>query len=469
MKRLLIICFILILLMNITVSASSVEDIMSGEENEVSRTVMSINESRKEIGLEPLVISDTLNTMALTHSKYQYYNDSNSSVEESDLLYYRGRYPWDRADYFQYEKNFVYEFVGDIYDNYLQGYMSLLNNPLTRPVLLNPMYDDVGMGTFEGKYTYLLGGNTLESEQSVIYPYNNQTNVEVSYDGELADLVNLDPEEENPKSGLPITYTYYGNDIENFVLELVYLRTTDRTDNVDVKILEPGYLPQMKNTVTAVPREPLAYGTEYRLTLKFKLEFEDGTIESIHEIIDFTTVESLAQTMAIKFVTRADFTERIMKNSKLDFDLIEPLEMKFSDVDIQSSNSIYIHTASELGIINGYPDGTFGPEWNITKQQAYKILIEAYEKMVELDESKNYLPIIVTTPESERLIDYSDTNRIASWARDAVEKADELGIIVAQDGYIDPTEFITDDEFDEMMARFNLKITAFEVDNDKTF
>lgn len=168
MRKISLFCVILLLLVNTSLYANPTEDTLI-QSDEVLRTVVSINNDRQALNLDPLFIKDELKEMSLTHSKYMYHNDSVSSIEESDLLYYRGRYPWDRADYAMYDKNFVYEYVGIDYVNYLEGYSEMISNPVTRYAALNPMYTDIGMGVYENCFTFDFGGNQLETEQAIIY------------------------------------------------------------------------------------------------------------------------------------------------------------------------------------------------------------------------------------------------------------------------------------------------------------
>lgn len=53
--------------------------------------------------------------------------------------------------------------------------------------------------------------------------------------------------------------------------------------------------------------------------------------------------------------------------------------MKFTDV-IEHWAKDFIEAAGELGIINGYPDGTFGPEKPITRAEAAVIAMRLYER-----------------------------------------------------------------------------------------
>ena len=47
----------------------------------------------------------------------------------------------------------------------------------------------------------------------------------------------------------------------------------------------------------------------------------------------------------------------------------------FSDVNTSSWYAAYVEKAKKLGAINGYSDGTFGPNKSITRAESLKILL----------------------------------------------------------------------------------------------
>lgn len=53
--------------------------------------------------------------------------------------------------------------------------------------------------------------------------------------------------------------------------------------------------------------------------------------------------------------------------------------LTFKDVDNKAWYAPYIAVAKSLGIVAGYPDGTFKPEQTVSKIEAYKILLKAAE------------------------------------------------------------------------------------------
>jgi len=79
----------------------------------------------------------------------------------------------------------------------------------------------------------------------------------------------------------------------------------------------------------------------------------------------------------------------------------------------------YIATAATNGLVNGYPDGTFGPDDLITREQMAVMIVKAAK-----------LAPVAEAPQ------FADSGSISPWAREAVATATENGIMR---GYPDNT------------------------------
>ena len=75
-------------------------------------------------------------------------------------------------------------------------------------------------------------------------------------------------------------------------------------------------------------------------------------------------------------VTREEVAVMIAKATGLDG---TPRATKFSDIPKSHKNSGYIQSAVEAGIINGYPDGTFGPNKQVTRGQMAAFIGRAFK------------------------------------------------------------------------------------------
>lgn len=77
-------------------------------------------------------------------------------------------------------------------------------------------------------------------------------------------------------------------------------------------------------------------------------------------------------------ITRAEFLKLLFDNN--DFGSVSTQnKIDFPDVSDQNPYKSYIQKSYNLGIINGYENGDFGPYDTITRAQIAKILVEAFE------------------------------------------------------------------------------------------
>lgn len=74
-------------------------------------------------------------------------------------------------------------------------------------------------------------------------------------------------------------------------------------------------------------------------------------------------------------VTRAKFLMMVMKAMKIP--LIEDNQLTFADVNPRNAEAKYISTSAAIGLVNGFGDGTFRPDDEISVTDCLKIAIEA--------------------------------------------------------------------------------------------
>jgi len=97
-----------------------------------------------------------------------------------------------------------------------------------------------------------------------------------------------------------------------------------------------------------------------------------------------------------------------------------PIQFHFRDVDYQSWYGPYVDWAAATGLVEGYRNGDFGVEDKITIEQAAVILYR-YAKMIE-------------TPLYDMEGDYTDTDDISAWAKDAMRWVTATDIYTGYDG-----------------------------------
>lgn len=117
-----------------------------------------------------------------------------------------------------------------------------------------------------------------------------------------------------------------------------------------------------------------------------------------------------------KNVTRAEFTRMIAVAMKLP--LNEQAQLSFSDhKSIPDWARSAIVAAQKAGIINGYKDGSFGPQRNITRAEMAVMI--AMAKKAQIDQGAR--------------LGFSDAAQVPEWSRPYVAAAVKAGIISGRD------------------------------------
>lgn len=101
-------------------------------------------------------------------------------------------------------------------------------------------------------------------------------------------------------------------------------------------------------------------------------------------------------------VTRAEFATMVVLAKKLT--LVSPATPTFKDVPTSHWAFKYVETAVKAGYLKGYPDGTFGPSKNITRQEIAAVMVN----------------VLGLTSEAAKITEpvcfANDENKIAKWA-----------------------------------------------------
>ena len=99
--------------------------------------------------------------------------------------------------------------------------------------------------------------------------------------------------------------------------------------------------------------------------------------------------------------------------------------------------------AAENGVVNGYGDGTFGPNDNITREQ-FALILYSYAKWKDIDVSA-----------SADLLSFSDAEAVSDWAKTAMQWAAASGLIQGRGAnMLAPTGNATRAEAAMLMMRF---------------
>lgn len=458
MKKIIAMVCIALFIMILPVSATTVDEVglfNEAKSDAVATAVNDFNEIRRNLSLPDMTVSEVLKEMAQVHSKYMAYNKTLTSIEESDDNFFRGRYPWDRSNYFKYDKDYIYEFVKKGIVNYQNGMDELLDDPVTRYFMLDPMYSDIGMAVEEDYFTFDIGGDRLGTGLYVNYPYSTQESIPARWRGDSFEELYRGISLNYDKVGMPVTVTYYGDDFRDFTDIRASILNVDTNQWIPIEILQSGEHYLLTNTLTLLPLEPYDFDTTYQVSLTMDRITKNGEIKDrdFNKIYHFST-ESLwngAAEINSPYITRGGFTEKLVRS--FGYELIETLEPKFTDVSLSSYTGRHIYTAYNLGLINGFSESKFRPELNITKEQAYVIFVRAYENQ-DLNESGEGEKKTIEITNPNRLSIYYDDQTISGWAYEYVLKASELGIVTDSLGYLNPGNYLTEEDFYRMLDRY---------------
>ena len=122
-------------------------------------------------------------------------------------------------------------------------------------------------------------------------------------------------------------------------------------------------------------------------------------------------------------VTRAEFSKMICLAMKFDLSRGENL---FNDVNSSDWFSDYVITLAEKGIVNGYTENLFAPNDKISREDAAVIVWRA-----------------TGSPKLESSVSFFDENDIADYAKDGVLALGSLKIVNGYDGKFNPKSYIT--------------------------
>lgn len=119
---------------------------------------------------------------------------------------------------------------------------------------------------------------------------------------------------------------------------------------------------------------------------------------------------------AKKNITREQFCETVVLcYQKLTEDVSAPMQTKY----FKDSSNPSVCRAYELQIVSGYTDGTFRPGNSITRQEMFTMILNLL-KAIGWEKYDN---------EHELFAQFSDSGKIAAWAKPAAKIAIELGIV----------------------------------------
>ena len=149
-----------------------------------------------------------------------------------------------------------------------------------------------------------------------------------------------------------------------------------------------------------------------------------------------------------KNVSREEFAELITtyyNAVEKQTSIPSPSESKFTD----TKNPLIV-MANKLGIVGGYPDGSFKPYNNITRQEIAVMANQAEKQLTNISQTKN-------------VDKFTDKAKIADWAKESVGSLSNAGGIGGYpDGTFKPTNNMTKQEAIALVSNLAVKAGLIE-------
>ena len=119
--------------------------------------------------------------------------------------------------------------------------------------------------------------------------------------------------------------------------------------------------------------------------------------------------------------------------------------------DVQPGAWYYgtVEGAYAAGLINGYEDGTFRPEQEITREEMAALIVRALKYAGQ--------EVIVDDVDAI-LARFEDASKISPWAKEEAAQAVASGIIIGRDGLFAPKDNATRAEAVVMLKRMLVKL-----------
>ncbi len=126
----------------------------------------------------------------------------------------------------------------------------------------------------------------------------------------------------------------------------------------------------------------------------------------------------------------------------------------FNDVTASDWYAGAVAKAADYGLIQGYADGSFGPNRTVTRQEALVMLTRAM-KLAKLDAK--------TGDTASTLAPFADHAAVAKWAQDAVATAVQSGLVQGNSKGLAPTQHLSRAETAALVQRLLVQAKLIDV------
>ncbi|CAH0119760.1 hypothetical protein PAE9249_02268 [Paenibacillus sp. CECT 9249] len=346
-----------------------------------------LNSLRGAVNVPLFKLDESLNKAAQAHANYTTVHKSMTHIEGKDKEGFSGAMPSMRAEAFGYPNISVAETIAPTFDEPVKATQMLIDAPLHRITLLSPSVDEVGIGVADG-YTVINPGTkkfgeTMKDRDIVYYPYNGQKDIPTFW------LANESPNplayynQQGARVGYPISIsTSYGNKLIHksaAITEASGKAVDYYLVNADTKGSDEAIL--------LIPKQPLQGNTTYTVSVSFSETnsfYEEKGIPAVEFTKSWSFTTGADDQAANRSSDRADSsTERKAgtgAEAEAEAPVQEPKESalpSFSDVRSHWARDT-IEWGYQLGIVNGYEDGTFKPNTLVSEAEFLAMLFPLY-------------------------------------------------------------------------------------------
>ncbi|MGO4547582.1 cadherin-like beta sandwich domain-containing protein [Paenibacillus sp. 2TAB23] len=236
---------------------------------------------------------------------------------------------------------------------------------------------------------------------------------------------------------------------DNTVKLIIPSGAAERELKVEIeKVLDTeGLLTDKESLASSIYEITKNFAENFDKPITLTFAFDPGSVKNTEKPVIYYFDETKKQWIEIGgVVTGSEISVQVDHFTKfavfvVDKEAMSHPEADFSDIAGNWAES-NIKLAASLGLVKGYDDGTFKPGKSITRAEFSVMLVHALK-----------------LPEADGELTFTDTVKIGSWAREAVARAVEAGIIKGYaDGSFRPNAEITRMEMAAMIANA-LKLT----------
>lgn len=380
----------------------------NGPTAEAQQVLAYINELRLHAGVPPVTYNPILAQAARAHAEYMAQNDEYTHYQTPGKPLFTGEKPLNRARFFGYTGAGVSEDIHRM-DDPIRAVNEWIAGPYHRFPILSPSTREIGFALVQG-YAVLVMGLSSDhgSSETVVWPAEGATEARLIWDGrETPSPLRLYPEV-NPPFGPAISLQFPPN---HRVVKLTEARITrDDGANVPFMTFTPENDDRLDNALFLIPYKPLQPGTTYHVRIAGVVQNVNQEHQPFARQWSFTTEGSRPPVLEPEpVIPTTPVTPPEEQHPPVDsptFPNEPPTTSQESDGDNEQPptprirpippvepttlavqvhlTDIEEHWAREsiarlaaMGVVSGYPDGTFRPDETLTRSAFIKLLVSA--------------------------------------------------------------------------------------------